>query len=368
MENKDIIKKLENIEETLASKFAVWEKTLNEIKKDQSSSVNSAYDNLFYQKLVIAPLNICIHNDLYNSLMEEEGTYFPSVLAELRAKLLEDKGYIIPPFEVNPIGSLEKNSYLIFIRNELVFKGYIEPKNLKPDKEIAARLEDLLFIHADKIMTREVIWNFIKILEESDILIAQELMKKGLSIGAIRKTFVNLLKERISIKDIRLIFQQILEMPLINSSPDYISEKLRQVLKYSINNKYLINNEKLNIVILSNELENDIVSAIDKKNSYQLDILGQMIYDSLIDLEDVDFILMVNPRIRLSIYRLLYKYNQTIKVIATTELNDDLNIDIIANIDLMKTYELDEIDFFEDEKMADNLINFSEDFIDFENN
>jgi flagellar biosynthesis component FlhA len=368
MNDPDFCKSFKELETNIFERFKVFEKQLGALIELQKCSSSNAFDKLFYQKLIISPLNICLDSSLYHTLMTDNDTFLPSELASLRAKLLEEKGFIIPPFEINCLESLEDNHYMIFIRNEMVHKDLVSPFSADPFPEIVNHLESILYQHADKIITRDVVWNYIKIVEENDQTLSKELMDKGLSISIIRNVFVNLIQEAVSIKDIRLIFQIILEDNHMNPDADYLSEKVRQHLSYSIINSYLTENKALEVVLLSTELENNINEAVRKKNIYQLEVLSQMIYEGLSELDESSPTLLVNPAIRLELFRNLEKFDPFIKVIATTELHEEVDIDILASIEMVKCYDLDDLEHYQEENRDLSIIKIIEEIQENEDN
>jgi flagellar biosynthesis protein FlhA len=358
MEDKDIFKKIENLEEKVLCKLGEWESVLNTLQNAKDRHTEILTDKVFYKKLIVPAISINLSSNLYATLMESNETYLPSELAELRSQLLDAKGYIIPNFEVVCNDSLPPNNFVIFIRNEIFYKGKIHLLNPDPIAYIIDQLTDIVFIYADKIITRDFVWNIIKMLEETDKTISEELTAKAISIGTLRQIFVNLLKERISIKDIRLIIQNILELHLENNSPDFISEKLREVLKDNIINEYIIEDKALYYVTLSDDLESTLINVINQNNAYQTDNLGKYIFEEFANFnfsirELAELVILTKPALRIDLYRILAKHEPSITVLSVNEITENVKLKVIGTIDIIKCYDIGNINIIQETETDD---------------
>lgn len=344
MEEKEILKKIETIEEKILQKLNELDKTFRQAKRQEAISSNLAFNNLFYQKLVIQAINICLGPDQYAILVENDEAILPSALAELRSDLLEEKGYIIPSFDVTPLDSLIDEQFMIFIRNEVVFKAKIDNTVLDRSKYITDQVYDMVFKHADKLVTREMVWNILKIIEETDRYIVEELKAKNISIGLIREVFVNLLTEKISIKDIRLIFQKMLEMKVVNPTGRTVSEYLRPFLIHSVLNDYIIEEKPMKVIRLSLALQNKLMEELSKKyEPDKLEIIARMIIDGYKNFSDDNLKLIVDPPLRHHVRRIVNKYELDATVLSTNEISDQIKILESGMIEFQNYYEINEI-------------------------
>lgn len=206
----------------------------------------------------------------------QEGQILPR-LAALRQKLTDELGYVIPDLRIIDNSNLEENEYEIYIRNKCVARGVVFPdkimvypdcleknkyKKLKEtseinfdykntvvywtDKDIAESLnieginsadfilnhiENIVIEQVDKILTMTTTYKYINLCYSQDYMehVLKDLMIR-LDVADIRNVLVNLVKQRISIKDITYVFEKLNDYSRSEKNPEYLAKMIKEDL------------------------------------------------------------------------------------------------------------------------------------------
>ncbi len=170
----------------------------------------------------------------------------------IRRQLATELGVIIPPIRIRDNIQLKPNEYSIKIRTILVGKGElmsgaylamdpggvtkkmrgiptVEPafnlpalwitESQKDDAEVAGytvvelpavlatHLTEVIKRHAHEILTRQEVRNLLDNIKETNATVVDELIPAMMSVGDVHKILQNLLREKVSIRDLALILE-----------------------------------------------------------------------------------------------------------------------------------------------------------------
>ena len=218
-----------------------------------------------------------------------------------------------------------------------------------PTDVIIKHLEEELFKNADEILTVTDIKKLITLVESQDPLMVKGLLEK-IDYHAIREVLVNLLREKISIKDITLIFSRLTYFVQYTTEPDELSEKLRQVLSNQICKRNCDEDNVIWALDLSESITKELLKNLHPqigldKTSITLDEeyehnLVENIATKLMNIHQEigsQPILICDEKIRLGLYRLLVRYIPTIKVLSKQEVCDTAHVklDIVDTVELV---------------------------------
>lgn len=88
-----------------------------------------------------------------------------------------------------------------------------------------------------------------------------------LSIGDVQKVLAKLLKERVSIRNLPVIFEALADYCKLTTDPDILTEYVRQALAKQITSQYTNENEALKVITLSGQVENLLPITFRKRNT-----------------------------------------------------------------------------------------------------
>ena len=199
-------------------------------KKEPEKDVYTRINELF-ESLGTDEISIQVGEDLVQFCSDISGRIW-----DLRNKIKDKTGLIIPPVRILDNLDLQENEYLIKIRNEEVYTGYTVPKEDYALNEIIRSLEQVCMDNLEKVMTNEMVEKYIEAVQRNNGWLVWYLGRMIPTTG-IKVILVDLIKNGKSINDITYIFEKICEQATKNRDmctiPDVkkIAERLKLELK-----------------------------------------------------------------------------------------------------------------------------------------
>lgn len=193
----------------------------------------------------------------------------------VRQKFAREMGIIMPPIAVRDNLELETSEYRFLIRNKEVGKSSLVPnrwlamnvsnstvelkgiptvepvfnldavwitdderKNAEINGYTVVDASSVMITHlsetikenSDLIVEREDVQRIIEVVKETNPTLIEELLPDMLNVGVIQRVLQNLLKERISIKNITVILETLSDIAQFTKNPDELSEQVRKRL------------------------------------------------------------------------------------------------------------------------------------------
>jgi flagellar biosynthesis protein FlhA len=218
----------------------------------------------------------------------------------IRRQLATELGIIIPPIRIRDNIQLKPNEYRIKIRTTPVGKGElmsgaylamdpgavqkkvrgietVEPafglpalwitESQKESAELsgytvvelpavlATHITEIIKRHSHELLTRQDVKNLIDNLKEHNAAVVEELIPGILSPGETHKVLQNLLRERVSIRDLSLILETLADVAPKNKNPEILTEYVRNALAPQICATYRDENNTIPVITLDPNLE-----------------------------------------------------------------------------------------------------------------
>ena len=298
----------------LTAKKAEEEKAKEEAQKqDGKGKVNKkkkkATRESVMELLNVETIEMEIGYRLVPLLDVEQGGDLLERIAQIRRQTALDLGIVLPSIRVRDNLQLPPNNYQIKLKgvpiesgevypdrslamnaggagNDLGLNGIsaIEPAFGLPalwldskDKEIAenagytvvspsavisTHLTEVIKKNAAEIVSRADIQQLIDNLkkEVSEDYVSD--LMKDLSVAEVQQILVNLLKERVSVRDLKTILEVLSLQSRVSKNADYLTEQVRQALSRSICKQNLADTGELLAVTLAPEVENTIAQGV----------------------------------------------------------------------------------------------------------
>ncbi len=364
----------------LNDKISAGLKELEDLKAKlaQATSPDEMYSKLKEEKLSIRlseEILGCV--DPEHEILEEE---LVAETVKSRLKLTEELGYIIPKIVFQDDENLNPYEFSIRIRGLDVFKGNVYPNflmfysdDLHLDKKIKNSVNDV-----DKITGKKIVWiekdktkdfwqngitsaqyiakalefcavkyveelldyedlnKYIEIVSQNNDFLIENIIPDFLSYTELRYILTNLIKERVSIKNITYIFEKINDFAEESAKSDLI-KKIRLALSKHI--------------CKANQNSEGIICAFDMSDSTIDKFSYEESEDSIIKI-DADFAealanklnkkikkynidnpkLIVPLELRHLMFTLLSNYINNLTVLAREEIGCSTPIEVIAEI------------------------------------
>ncbi len=360
---------------------------LDAVKQNMQDLVNP---NKMYERLGVDVLSLQVGAALLVIADPEQDGQLLAKIAALRQRVTDDLGYIIPNIRIMDSSAIGDNEYLISIRGNPVATGTVYPGKLmviadqyqalgkklpenaivaveptfqsqaywlnpqhigKNDKIQAIDAVDVIVTHlqecvrkyVDEVMTKTDVLKLMELVKSQDPTLVNDLVPTIISTSDLRKIFVNLIREKVSIKDIIFIFERLCDYARFSKEPDILSERLRAALGRQICLSNSNKDKVLYALTLSSEWEKVLDDSCQRTELGTMFLLNPMQVQELIESTantlmraqsaiGVQPVILCSPRIRLPLYQMLERHIPTIVVISYSELITDIRVEAVDTI------------------------------------
>ena len=360
---------------------------LESVRQNMQDLVNP---NKMYERLGVDVLSLQVGAGLLVIADPDQEGQLLAKIAALRQRVTDELGYILPNIRIMDSSALEANEYVISIRNNVVASGYVYPgkfmviadqwdsvkKTIPEDaivgvdptyqtqaywisqddaratKNVTAvdatdvlvtHLQECVRKHVDEVMTKTDVLKLMELVRSQDPTLVNDLVPAIISTSDLRKIFVNLIREKVSIKDIIFVFERLCDYARFSKEPDILSERLRAALGRQICLSNVGDDKVLYALTLSPEWEKTLDDSCQRTELGTMFLLNPMQVQDLIESTAMTLmrahqsigqqpVILCSPRIRLPLYQLLERHIPTIVVISYSELITDIKVEAVDTI------------------------------------
>ena len=226
---------------------------LENVRQNMQDLVNP---NRMYERLGVDVLSLQVGSNLLVIADPDQEGQLLAKIAALRQRVTDELGYILPNIRIMDSSALDANEYMISIRGNTVATGYVYPGKLMviadqwdamrkevpqdaiigidptyqtqaywigPEDAKMARsvtavdstdvivthLQECVRKHVDEVMTKTDVLKLMELVRSQDPTLVNDLVPTIISTSDLRKIFVNLIREKVSIKDIIFVFERL---------------------------------------------------------------------------------------------------------------------------------------------------------------
>ena len=207
---------------------------------------------------------------------------------------------------------------------------------------VATHLTELFKKHADELITRQTVLQLLENLGESHQKLVDELTPGLLSLGIIQKVLQNLIRERVSIRDLQTICETLADQALVTKDAEILTEYVRQALARTITKAYETTDGLLYVLTFQQELEERISKGIQKSDqgsflSLEPNFLQKFIQTTNREVKRIlnlghQPVILTTPLVRRHAKKLLERFLPEVAVIAHSELSSPLEIKSVGMI------------------------------------
>ncbi len=360
---------------------------LENVRQNMQDLVNP---NKMYERLGVDVLSLQVGAGLLVIADPDQEGQLLAKIAALRQRVTDELGYILPNIRIMDSSALETNEYMISIRGNTVATGYVYPgkymviadqwdavrKNVPDDAIIAVdptyqtqaywisgedaqanknitavdatdvlvtHLQECVRKHVDEVMTKTDVLKLMELVRSQDPTLVNDLVPAIISTSDLRKIFVNLIREKVSIKDIIFVFERLCDYARFSKEPDILSERLRAALGRQICLTNVQEDNILYALTLSPEWEKVLDDSCQRTELGTMFLLNPMQVQDLIESTAMTLmrahqnigkqpVILCSPRIRLPLFQLLERHIPTIVVISYSELITDIRVEAVDTI------------------------------------
>ena len=207
---------------------------------------------------------------------------------------------------------------------------------------MATHLTEVIRGHADELISRQDVQKLIDGVAQTDEKVVEELVPTLLSLGQVQKVLQNLLRERVSVRDMPSILEVLADHASITQDTDLLTEFVRQRLARSILKPYLTASGELPLMTIGGDIEEAMSRSINEteRGAYlTLDPdTGQRILNALNNampvLQEQNFqtVVLCSPIIRRHLRKLTERFIPGLVVISHSELAQNTQLKIVGEV------------------------------------
>ncbi len=222
---------------------------------------------------------------------------------------------------------------------EAKFAGYTVVDN---STVIATHLTEIIRANAYDLLGRQETQHLLDNLAKNSPKAVEELVPGLLSVGVVQKVLQNLLRERISIRDMLTIVETLADFAPMGKDPDLLTEYVRQRISKGMLASYLQEGKVLQVLTMDHSLEEILTKNVKRTEhgSYlALDpVTGQQIITAVSEQVErmvalnAQPVIMTSPVLRRHLRRLLEASLPTVFVISHAEIADDINLQAMGKV------------------------------------
>lgn len=358
-------------------------KGLRDLEDLRQKLIKTISPESMYSKIRQEKLSINLSEEALDLVDPDHGGLLIAETVNVRQKLAESLGYVIPKIIFEDDEKLSAYEFSIKIRGLEVINSYVYPgylmffeEDLKVDKKqkgaissideitgkkivwleekktkdfwqkglkahefVARLLEYVVIKNIDELFDYSDVNHYMEIVGENNMFLIENIIPDFISVAELRYFLVSLLREEISVKDIVYIFEKINDFA-DDSSKDDLLDKVRLSLSRYISKKVSNGEGVIQVFELSDKTYTNLFAKI-KTDDGIVRIKGEKvekIANSLIkkaklnNLDLSSLVVLVPIEIRHMFFMIMSQFITNIKVIAKEEVANEYTIEIMDEV------------------------------------
>ena len=213
-----------------------------------------------------------------------------------------------------------------------------------PPSVVSTHLTEVIKANAHELLGRQETKQLIDHLRETSPILVEEVTPNPLSIGDVQKVLAKLLKEKISIRNLPIIFETLADYGKLSTDTDLLTEYVRQNLARQITNSFMTGDNRIKVITLSGKVEKVIADAVQQTehgNFLSLDpTVSQSILEAIaakleeLTLMDQQPILLCSPAVRMYARQLTERYFPNVPILSYNELESNIEVQSVGVVNI----------------------------------
>ncbi|OHB24734.1 MAG: flagellar biosynthesis protein FlhA [Desulfuromonadaceae bacterium GWC2_58_13] len=306
----------------------------------------------------------------------------------IRRQFTLDMGFIVPPIHIKDNLQLKPNEYAVLLKGVRIGGGEMLPGHylamnpgtatdtlrgvattepafglpatwISEDKRdraqmlgytvvdcttvMATHLGEIIKAHAHELLGRQEAQNLLDNLVKTYPKLVEELVPNPLSLGTIMRVMQNLLREQVSIRDMRTILETMADWITATQDADLLTEYVRQAMGRSISTRHAPDGTTLPVLVFDHDVESRMQNALQQSAHGSYLALDPKTARSVLEgLSDqikamtggAQPVLLCAPTIRPHVKRLTERYLPNLVVLSHNEIAAHLKVKSIGTVRL----------------------------------
>ena len=214
---------------------------------------------------------------------------------------------------------------------------------VEPTAVLATHLTEVIMNYADELLTREDVQNLIETVKSTAKTVVEELIPNILTLGEVQKVLHNLLRERVSIRNLEAILEVLADYAPRTKDTDLLTEYVRHALSRQVCSEYKDDDGNLRVVVLAPTLEKEILDAVQQSDTGEyvpidparIDTISKATAESVQTLVQAghDAIVVTTAQVRRYFRQLVERQVPKLVVLSYNEVDPSLHLESVGQID-----------------------------------
>ncbi|MEE8434553.1 MAG: flagellar biosynthesis protein FlhA, partial [bacterium] len=205
---------------------------------------------------------------------------------------------------------------------------------------LSTHLIEVIKTYAPEFLGRQETQRLVDNFAKNEPKVVEELIPTILPLGTVQKVMQNLLRERVSIRDMHTIMETLADMGPVTKDPDLLTEYTRQNMARTITRQYQTQDGTLPLISLSQDVEDQLAGSLqttpqgtylgidpEAAQSIIQNIEGEMERFSVSNYQPI---LLCSPLIRPHVKRLTERFMPNLVVLSHNEISTDVRIESLG--------------------------------------
>ncbi|MBL7716712.1 MAG: flagellar biosynthesis protein FlhA [Bdellovibrionales bacterium] len=339
--------------------------------------------------LTVDALELEVGYGLINIVDADQNGDLLERIANIRKQFALDLGIIVPPLRIRDNLELQPGDYQVLLKGVQIGTGSLmvghllamDPGNVSspiagiPTKEpafgldaiwisdrqkdeatysgytvvdlstvIATHLTELIRASAPELLGRQELQSLLDGIKQTAPKVVEDLIPNLLPLGTVLKVLKNLLKESVSIRDLRTILEALADAAPHQKDPLILTESARTALSRSITKKLIGGEGSLMLMTLDRNIEETIAAGIIQTDQgQQLSLDPEFVRTLIAELNQQAIemanqasqtIILCSPLIRSHLKSLVDRFIPNIVVLSHNEISSNVNVKSLGTVRL----------------------------------
>lgn len=213
-----------------------------------------------------------------------------------------------------------------------------------PVSVIATQMTEVIRTYGGDLIGRQEVQALIDTVKKTHPAVVKELVPDQMSYGEIEKVLQNLVKERVSIRDLVTVLETLADNVTMSKDPEVLTECVRVALSRVICKEYVNNEGIINVITLDPQIEQIISQSIQRTEMGSFLALdpnmGQNVLSSVgkevakLQEKGLQPIVLCAPQIRPALKKLTDRSFPTLVVLSWNEIAPKVNVNSVGQVSL----------------------------------
>lgn len=213
-----------------------------------------------------------------------------------------------------------------------------------PVSVIATQMTEVIRTYGGDLIGRQEVQALIDTVKKTHPAVVKELVPDQMSYGEIEKVLQNLVKERVSIRDLVTVLETLADNVTMSKDPEVLTECVRVALSRVICKEYVNNEGIINVITLDPQIEQIISQSIQRTEMGSFLALdpnmGQNVLSSVgkevskLQEKGLQPIVLCAPQIRPALKKLTDRSFPNLVVLSWNEIAPKVNVNSVGQVSL----------------------------------